>query len=92
MGKKTTKIHIAYNIKDNQIYAIKKVKLMSKPDWNRLYMNNINEVREIKAMLRLSHRNILRLFNWWFEEEKELKQEDQEESKTKQKTVYFLYL
>jgi hypothetical protein len=29
-------------------------------------------VREIKALLRLSHKNILRLFSWWFEEEEEV--------------------
>lgn len=29
----------------------------------------MQEIREIKAMLRLSHKNILRLFSWWLEEE-----------------------
>lgn len=38
---------IAFNIKDSQIYAIKKVKLLSKPDWNKLYDNKISEFSEI---------------------------------------------
>lgn len=47
----------------------------------------MNEFREINAMLRLNHKNIVRMYNWWFEEEKQLKKEilPQDENKKQQK-------
>lgn len=48
------------------------MKLGSIPSWEKIYLNQCHEIREIKAFLRLSHKNILRLFNWWFEEELEV--------------------
>jgi serine/threonine protein kinase len=70
-GRKTTQIIFSMHIRDGQIYAIKKVKLNSFPSWERIYNNQVQEIREIRAMLRLSHKNVLRLFSWWFEEELE---------------------
>jgi hypothetical protein len=43
--------------------------LGSLPSWERIYTNQVHEIREIRAMLRLSHKNVLRLFSWWMEEE-----------------------
>ena len=77
-SKKTTRIIVSLNIKDSQIYTIKKVKLNQKPDWNRIYLTKIQELRETKSMLRLNHKNVLRLYNWWFEEERHLKDEEQQ--------------
>ncbi|CAD8092764.1 unnamed protein product [Paramecium primaurelia] len=64
-----TSIILCINKIDLQIYAIKKVRLMGEFTWQRLFYNQITQIREVKAMLRLQHPNVIRLYSWWIEKE-----------------------
>ncbi|CAD8182836.1 unnamed protein product [Paramecium pentaurelia] len=64
-----TSIIVAINKMDQQIYAIKKVRLMGEFSWQRLFYNQITQIREVRAMLRLQHPNVIRLYSWWVEQE-----------------------
>ncbi|CAD8206500.1 unnamed protein product [Paramecium octaurelia] len=67
--QRQTSIILAINKMDQQIYAIKKVKLMGEFSWQKLFYNQITQIREVKAMLRLQHPNVIRLYSWWVEQE-----------------------
>ncbi|KAM3133053.1 hypothetical protein pb186bvf_014909 [Paramecium bursaria] len=61
---RNTSIFFAVNIRDQQRILIKQ-----KLTWEQLYRNESYEFREVKSLLRLNHKNVLRLFSWWLEEE-----------------------
>ncbi|CAD8185792.1 unnamed protein product [Paramecium octaurelia] len=68
-SQRFTSIILSINKMDQQIYAIKKVRIIGEFTWQKLYYNKITQIREVKAMLRLQHPNVIRLYSWWIEEE-----------------------
>ncbi|CAK63077.1 unnamed protein product (macronuclear) [Paramecium tetraurelia] len=68
-SQRLTSIILSINKMDQQIYAIKKVRITGEFTWQKLYYNKITQIREVKAMLRLQHPNVIRLYSWWIEEE-----------------------
>ena len=51
------------------MYTIKRILIKQRLTWEQLYRNESYEFREVKSLLRLNHKNVLRLFSWWLEEE-----------------------
>lgn len=51
------------------MYTIKKMQLKPLPSWQNILYDNDPTIREVKALLRLHHKNVLRIFSWWIEEE-----------------------
>jgi len=69
-------VFVADHTFDSNRYAIKVVKLKIKEDED---LTNHFVVKEVKTMLRLNHRNVVRYYTCWFEKDNPLGIEDNEE-------------
>lgn len=49
------------------MFAVKKIKLAQKP--NKKFMDEDPIFKQVKSMMKFNHPNIVRMVNWWLEEE-----------------------
>lgn len=62
-------ILIVQNRLDGNIYALKKRKdeVYNKHKFNVQFVKNLKYIREASNMMKLSHPNIVRAYDWWLE-------------------------